>query len=95
MLTKKELKEFSTSVKILSDECNKHEYCCKCELEDFCTSGYPEDWKIPKEGGNKILQAAVVIKAACSKFSSESCAGCPLDKTCGRDICEWEVVLDD
>lgn len=96
MLTKKELEEFNTSVKILSDECNKHDYCSRCELGDFCTFVSPENWKIPKEDGNKILQAAAVIKAACSKFSKESCAGCPLCKTCDRDICAWEVsVLDD
>lgn len=97
MLTKKELEEFNTSVKILSDECNKHDYCSRCGLSDFCELfSDPEDWKIPKEDGNKILQAAAVVKAVCSKFHSGSCADCPLCETCERDICKWEVsVLDD
>lgn len=97
MLTKKELEEFSTSVEILREECNKHDYCSRCGLSDFCGLLIdPEDWKIPKEDDNKILQAAAVIKAVCSKFHSESsCADCPLCETCDCDICKWEVVLDD
>jgi hypothetical protein len=96
MLTKEELKEFSVSVEILSDECNKHDYCSTCGIGDFCALFVsPENWKIPKEDDNKILQAAAVVKAVCSKFHGESCADCPLCETCNRDICEWEVFLDD
>ena len=95
MLTKKELEKFNTSVKILSDECNKHDHCSACGIRNFCTLVSPENWKIPKENGDKILQAVAVIKAACSKVSKESCTGCLLYKACNRGICEWEEVLDD
>lgn len=95
MLTKEELKEFSTSVEILREECNKYPGCSGCVLVEFCVCTPPSEWEIPKED-NKVLQALSVVKAMCSKFPVEDyCSKCPLCKTCMSDISEWKVSFSD